>query len=107
MNKARERRRNARYYVTWPVTLENVDTSQVIEGRGRNLGRGGALVELPYMAPVKVDQRFKATFKPRFNDMLASGVLKGIDQRQVRVVRVRPAPDISDGLQRVSLAFEE
>ncbi len=101
-----ERRAYPRYDIDWPVALYQKDRDRLINGRGQDLSRGGALVALPLSVPLRLGQEVEVRLQPRTGPTQTPGNPQTPQVHNARVVRVQRGPRLLDGLQLVGLMFD-
>ncbi len=108
MPRDNERRRHQRYYVEWPATLKEVGTGRTLTGHGRDVSRGGALVEVYQSEGLEEGQEVEVRFQPPLTSALAQTALRESLNRRARVVRLAEgAYRLARDLQKIGLAFED
>lgn len=108
MPRDNERRRHQRYYVEWPATLEDAESGKTFTGQGRDVSRGGALVEMFRSEQLEEGQRLNVHFHPPLTSALAQTALRDTVSRKARVARLaQGAYRLTKDLQKIGLEFED
>ncbi|MCG3178842.1 MAG: hypothetical protein BIFFINMI_01172 [Phycisphaerae bacterium] len=90
-----DRRSSARNKIDWPVSVYCPHLSMFINARSVDVSRSGAMINLPYLAPIRPGQVVELNFPRTATLAKVAGCFSRI--KTARVIRVQPQQQVGGG----------